>query len=276
MFEIYNIDGVKGMEKYLEDDSVKLIYGSPPYPNAKRDYGYWEENEWFEFIKKFLRVGYKKLSPDGFIVINVKANRLKRKNINSTRSLIVEKLMIWMEEELGMYCVDIDIWVKTNPMTTGLRVACQDAYEQNLWFSKNPKWLINIDSIRRPYSDKTLERYNSQTYKPKKNGVGYITKTKKIQANPLGALPINIIQGSVANNKTNHQAVQPSYLPEKYILACTNEGDLVIDPWSGSGTTGIEAVKLNRNFVGFEIIEEFALLSKENIANSLKDKNQDE
>ncbi len=276
MFNIYNVDGVKGMDEYLEDNSVKLLYGSPPYPNAKRDYGYWSEEEWTDFMKDFLTTAYKKLHNDGFIVINVKANRFKPKKATSKRSLVVEKLMIWMEEELGLYCVDIEIWSKTNPMTTGLRAACQDAYEQNLWFSKNANWEINLDPIRRPYPESTLKMYERATYKPRKNGVGYISKTKKIEPHPLGALPTNVILGPVANNRTKHQAVQPSYLPERYIKACTNEGDLVIDPWSGSGTTGMKAVELNRDFVGFELNEEYSVLSKENIQKIFDNQNNKE
>ena len=265
MFNIYNIDGVTGFSEYITDNSIRLLYGSPPYPNAKRDYGYWSEEEWIEFMKKFLKASYNKIHENGFVVINVKANRFKPKKGTSKRSLVVEKLMIWMEEELGLYCVDIEIWSKTNPMSTGLRAACQDAYEQNLWFSKNQNWEINIDPIRRPYPESTLKTYERSTYKPRKNGVGYISKTKKIAPHPLGALPTNVILGPVANNRTSHQAVQPSYLPEKYIKACTNVGDLVVDPWSGSGTTGMKAVELGRNFVGFEINEEYANLSKTNI-----------
>lgn len=261
MFNIYHCDNIYGLENFIKNNSIKLIYGSPPYPNAKRDYGIWEENEWFNMMTKFLNSVYPKLNENGFIIINVKSNRVKPKNGNSKRSLIVEKLCIWMEEKLNLHCVDIEIWAKTNPMSTGLRCACQDAYEQNIWFAKNPNWKINIDNIRRPYTETTLKAYQRSVYKPKKNGVGYITKEKKISPNPIGALPINIINGPVANNRTSHQAVQPDYLPEKYIKACTDEYDLVIDPWCGSGTTGLKAISLKRNFVGFEIIKEFQELS---------------
>ena len=50
--------------------------------------------------------------------------------MSTTRSLVIEKLAIMMEEHWGLHCVDIEVWVKENPVTTGLREACQDAYEQ--------------------------------------------------------------------------------------------------------------------------------------------------
>ena len=70
-------------------------------------------------------------------------------------------------------------------------------------------------------------------------------------------LPKNIITGPVSARIGNHQATQPFYLPEKYIKAVTEEGDLVVDPWLGSVTTGYVAVKLGRRFAGFDMVEEY-------------------
>jgi DNA modification methylase len=198
-----------------------------------------------------------------------------------------------MKKNLRLYCVDIEIWIKSNPVPTGLRVACQDAYEYNLWFSKAPKWSININSIRRPYANSSLKIYQNTVYKPRRNGLQYVSKKKTINPNEFGALPINIypneienlainifksglhsqlinnetnlIYGAVSNKTIEHQAVQPEYLPEKYILACTSENDIVLDPWVGSGTTGIVALKLNRKFIGIDISQEFSELAEKNI-----------
>ncbi len=264
-FYVECVDGADGL-KMLPNESVKLIYGSPPYPNAERDYGVWKSEEYIERIAPFIDAAYEKLSSDGFLVINIKANREKGTSRASTkRSLIVEKLAILLEERWNFSCVDIEIWVKENPVPTGLRVACQDAYEQNLWFSKSPKWFINLDAIRRPYDEETLKVYESTLYKPRTNGVTYVRKEKKIAPNPLGALPLNVIRGAVSSKKENHQAVQPTYLPEKYIKACTAEGDLVVDPWLGTGTTGVAALNCNRRFIGFDLFEEYVKHSNETL-----------
>ena len=197
------------------------------------------------------------------MVINVKANRQKATNgMSSRRSLVVEQLAILLETQWKLYCVDIEVWVKGNPVPTGLRCACQDAYEQNLWFSKAPKWEINLDAIRRPYGQHSLNTYKGYEYKPRSNGLSYVRKRKSIQPNPQGALPLNVITGGVSSKKGQHQAVQPLYLPEKYILATTSPGDLVIDPWMGSGTTGVAALNLNRCFVGFDIQREYVTMVK--------------
>lgn len=269
------IDGAKGLLS-LPDKSVKLIYGSPPYPNADRNYGSWKSSEYIEKISPFIDAAVKKLSDDGFIVINVKANREKSKsNQCARRSLVIEKLAVLLEEKWGLYCVDIEIWVKENPVPTGLRSACQDAYEQNLWFSKSPKWIINIDAIRRPYNEDTFKKYETLEYKPRANGVSYVRKAKMIKPNPLGALPLNVISGSVSAKKDTHQAVQPQYLPEKYIKACTKEGDLVVDPWLGSGTTGVAALSLGRKFAGFDLVQEYVDESK-NKFDAIVDVNESE
>lgn len=260
-FEIRHIDGSEGLMA-LPDKSVKLIYGSPPYPNADRNYGNWSSAEYIDKITPFIDAAKLKLRDDGFLVINIKANREHAtSSVNSRRSLVVERLAVLLEEKWGFYCVDIEIWIKDNPVPTGLRVACQDAYEQNLWFSVSPKWKINLDAIRRPYDAESLKAYANNEYKPRHNGLSYVRKAKKIVPNPKGALPLNILKGAVSSKQGDHQAMQPGYLPEKYILASTAKGDIVVDPWVGSGTTGYEAIRLGRKFYGFDINKEYVAYS---------------
>lgn len=273
-FAVACMDGAQGMLT-LPDKSIKLIYGSPPYPNADRDYGVWKSSEYIEKMRPFLDAAVQKLTDDGFLVINVKANREKAtQKYASKRSLVVEKLAIMLEEVWGLHCVDIEIWVKENPAPTGLRVACQDAYEQNLWFSMSPKWTINIDAIRRPYESHSVKTYEEYEYKPRANGNTYVRKAKRIQPNLLGALPKNIITGPVSARIGNHQATQPFYLPEKYIKATTAEGDLVVDPWLGSGTTGYVAVRLGRRFAGFDMVESYVVDAQTWIGQAAREVNE--
>lgn len=259
-------DGADGLKK-LGKGTIKLIYGSPPYPNAERNYGVWKESNYIDIISPFIDGAYHALADDGFLVINVKANRCKKSaSKSSKRSLVIEKLAILLEEKWRFSCVDIEIWIKGNPVPTGLRVACQDAYEQILWFSKSPKWEINLDAIRRPYADHSLCLYKDYEYKARENGLFYVRKNKNITPNPLGALPQNVITCGVVPNKTTHQAVQPLALPEKYIKACTTIGDIIVDPWLGSGTTGEASVVLNRRFIGFDIYPEYVSMSEKRLS----------
>lgn len=263
-FDIRHGDSTK-LIKSLPDKSIKLFYGSPPYPNAKRSYGNWKSKDYLDIMGKYFVAIKDKMRDDGFIVINVKANRDPgTKDRSSQRSLVVEKLAIAMQEKYGYYCVDIEIWVKTNPVPTGVRVAAQDAYEYVLWFSVSPKWKINLDDIRRPYKNSSLEIYDNTVYKKRsKNSPQYVTRDKKIKPHPRGALPVNVVIGSSSSKSVNHPACQPGYLPEKYIKATTNEGDIVFDPWNGSGTTGIEALNLGRKYIGFDLLREYVDYTKE-------------
>jgi DNA modification methylase len=118
-----------------------------------------------------------------------------------------------------------------------------------------------LDQIRRPYSENTLRIYENSEFKPRSNGLTYVRKVKKISPNPLGALPVNVIRGPVSSKQGIHQAVQPSYLPNKYILATTQVGDIVVDPWMGSGTTGLEALKLGRKFIGFDLEQNYVSIA---------------
>jgi len=260
-------DGASGMLQ-LPEKSVKLVYGSPPYPNAVRNYGVWKSTEYIEKMAPFIDGAISALREDGFLVINVKANREKGTGTRSSRrSLVVEELALLLESKWHLSCVDIEIWAKGNPVPTGLRAACQDAYEQNLWFSVSPKWSVNLDAIRRPYVSHSIDTYIDYEYKPRSNGLSYVRKNKNIKPNPLGALPNNIIIGGVSSHKGSHQAVQPIYLPKKYIKAVTDPGDIVVDPWMGSGTTGIAALSLGRRFIGFDISEEYVAMANERLRN---------
>ena len=264
-YVVKHMDGAEGL-LLLPDKSIKLVYGSPPYPNAKRDYGIWKSADYIDKIAPFLDASCLKLADDGFIVINVKANReTSTEKASSKRSLIIEKLAVLMEERWHLHCVDIEIWIKENPAPTGLRVACQDAYEQNLWFSKAPKWKIDLDALRRPYESHSMKLYESYEFKPRGNGNTYVRKNKRIEPNPKGALPRNIISGGVSAGTDGHPATQPIYLPEKYIKACTKEGDLVVDPWMGSVTTGYAALSLGRLFAGFDLVEEYVISAEQRL-----------
>ena len=91
-YVVRHMDGAEGL-LLLPDKSVKLVYGSPPYPNAERDYGVWKASEYIDKIAPFLDASCLKLSDNGFIVINVKANREKgTSKASSKRSLIIEQI----------------------------------------------------------------------------------------------------------------------------------------------------------------------------------------
>ena len=80
----------------------------------------------------------------------------------------------------------------------------------------------------------------------------------------------NIWDIAVAKNKTSHPAIFPEQIAHDHITSWSNEGDIILDPFMGSGTTGIVAKKLNRNFIGIEKVHEYYELSKNRIKNNEK------
>ena len=98
-----------------------------------------------------------------------------------------------------------------------------------------------------------------------KNMDGESGRTKKTFNINKEKVKSNIWEIAVAQNKTSHTAVYPYQIPYDHIRSWTNEGDIVLDPFMGSGTTGLAALDLKRKFIGIEMCEEYFNLSKERI-----------
>jgi len=141
-----------------------------------------------------------------------------------------------------------------------------------LWFSKSLNFRFNRDDVRRPYNPISVKRME---YPIKKRWArdpnNPVREYKEWEPNPKGALPKNIIDiGSEYGNKV-HPAVFPVKLAEWFIKAATSEGDTVLDPFIGSGTTMVAAATLNRNCIGVEIEPRYIDIS----INRLKELNYD-
>ena len=125
--------------------------------------------------------------------------------------------------------------------------------------------------MRVPYSKSSLKRFN----KPIKKRFNRTEGDEKIEykewgPNPKGALPSTLINiGSESKRiSDNHIAVYPEALSDYFIKGSTNEGDLVIDPFMGSGTTGVSAKKHKRHWIGFDNIEEYVNFANQRIKNT--------
>ena len=124
------------------------------------------------------------------------------------------------------------------------------SHESILCFRKTEDFIFNIDQIRIPYNSHTL-KYPSRPMSGKTSnfkGQSYIW-----QPNPLGAKPKDVINLPTLcngmNEKTKHPTQKPEALIRKLLLASTNEGDTVVDPFSGSGTTAVVASQLKRRYL---------------------------
>lgn len=153
--------------------------------------------------------------------------------------------------KIGFNLNDTMIWKKTNPMPQVKQPRYTSCFEYMFVFSKgkpktfNPIMRTTVSSGR--VYDSTVKNIGGENGRVHKK---FIVASKSPE--------YNVWNIGVAQNKdTNHPAVFPIAIPKKHIRSWTNKGDVVLDPFIGSGTTAIAAIKLNRKFIGFEINRDY-------------------
>lgn len=246
---------------FIPDNSIDLIFTSPPYADSRSDTygGIKPENyvDWFLPITTgLLRV----LKPSGTFVLNI-----KEKVVNGERHTYVIDLILAMRKQ-GWLWTEEFIWHKKNSYPGKWPNRFRDSWERLLQFNKDRKFNMYQEAVMVPMGDWADRRLKnlSETDKirdPSKVGSGF---GKKI-SNWIGrekAYPSNVLHLATETRNRNHSAVFPEDLPEWFIKLFTVEGDWVLDPFMGSGTTMRVAQKMHRNSIGIEILEEYYSLAK--------------
>lgn len=246
--------------KEIPDSSVDLVITSPPYAK-QRDYNGAESSEYQPFISPIILEAVRAIKDSGSIVINIKEHVNK-----GQRDLYVYKMVIDFVENLGLNFVDEYVWVKTNPFPTGAKTRFKDGWERCLHFTKClGKHKFYPEQCLVKSESKWLEGEKKRKNKLKhgtNNGSG-MNMSQRIATDMVR--PSNVITGSSSNTNIGHPAVYPVYLPEYFIKAMTKEGDMVVDPFMGSGTTGVACVNTNRRFIGVELDQAYFDIAKQRI-----------
>ena len=253
--------------KGLEDNSIDLIFTSPPYADSRKDtYGGIHPDryvEWFLPVsEQLLRV----LKHDGSFVLNI-----KEKVVKGERSTYVIELILALRQQ-GWLWTEEFVWHKKNSYPGKWPNRFRDAWEHLLQFNKNRKFKMYQEEVMVPMGDwaKLRLRNLSETDKRRDNsrvGSGF----GKNISNWVGrdkVYPDNVIHLATECNNKNHSAAFPENLPTWFIKLLTKEGDNVLDPFAGSGTTLVAARKLRRNSVGIEIVPEYVEMVKEQLRTS--------
>ena len=177
-------------------------------------------------------------------------------------------------QERGWYLRQDIIWAKPNPMPESVTDRCTKSHEYIFLFSKEPKYFFDNDAIKEPLAESSISRLaqdienqvgSSRAHAGAKTN-GNIKAAGDVEA---GRNKRSVWNVSVASFKDAHFAVYPPALIEPCIKAGSAEGDTVLDPFSGSGTTGEVALKLGRNYVGCELNPDYARLSEKRITEAL-------
>ena len=239
---IYNEDCLETM-KGMDDDSIDLTITSPPY-DSLRVYNGYSFN--FESTSKELY----RITKQGGVLVWIVGDATEKGS--ETGTSFKQALGL---KDVGFNLHDTMIWRKTNPMPKVKTKRYFDVFEYMFVLSKGQPKTFN------PLMQPTKlggQVYNSTV----KNITKGKERSKKTFVLNMERYKDNIWDCAIAQNKTEHPAVFPESLVSDHILSWSNEGDIVYDPFMGSGTTAIAAKKLNRNFLGSEISQEYCALAK--------------
>lgn len=248
----------------LPDNSFDLIITSPPYADSRaKTYGGIKPDDYVEWFlpraAEFLRV----LKPTGTFILNI-----KEKAVNGERHTYVIELILEMRKQ-GWLWTEEFIWHKKNCFPGKWPNRFRDAWERCLQFNKNKKFNMYQEAVMVPmgkWAETRLKNLSEtdQIRDESKVGSGF----GKNVSNWVGrdtVYPTNVLYISTECANKNHSAAFPKALPEWFIKLFTQEGDWVLDPFLGSGTTCQVAQELRRNSVGVEVAPEHFELAIANL-----------
>lgn len=260
----------------LPAKSVNAVVTSPPYAlHFKKEYGNADKQNYVAWLLPFAREIKRILKPDGSFVINIGGSYDAG---TPTRSLYHFKLLISLVDDLGFYLAQECFWHNPAKLpapaewVTVRRFRIKDSVEYVWWLSPTAWPYADNRQVLVPYSP-DMKRLLEKGYKAKKRPSGH-NITGKFQNDRGGAIPQNVLVRG--NNESNseyisackelgikvHPARFPSALPEFYIKLLTKPGDLVLDPFAGSNTTGRVAENLDRRWISVDIEESYVRASR--------------
>lgn len=261
--QIHEGDCLDVLSRY-PSECIDLIVTSPPYADQRKaTYGGIHPDRYVEWFipraTEMLRV----LKPTGSFVLNI-----KEKAINGERHTYVLELIIAMRK-LGWLWTEEYVWHKRNCFPGKWPNRFRDAWERCIHFTKQRKFKMNQDAVMVPMGDWAATRLKSLG---KNDVVRYDSQVgnsfAKNIANWKGrsmAYPSNVLHLATECNNKGHSAAFPQSLPEWFIRLFTDPGDLVLDPFVGSGTTVAAACALKRAVIGIDVLCEYAQLSREHL-----------
>ena len=250
--------------KALPDNTIDLIVTSPPYADQRKStYGGVTTDQYVEWFLPISAQLLRVLKPTGTFILNI-----KEKVVNGERSTYVMELILAMRKQ-GWLWTEEFIWHKKNSYPGKWPNRFRDAWERLLQFNKSKKFAMYQEEVMVPMGDWAKSRLKnlSETDKYRDNskvGSGF----GKNISNWIGrdkAYPTNVLHLATECNNKKHSAAFPEELPQWFIKLFTQEGDTVLDPFAGSGTTLFVAERMGRNAIGVELMDEYYQMIKEQI-----------
>jgi site-specific DNA-methyltransferase (adenine-specific) len=227
---------------------VDLVVTSPPYADARRNhYDSIHPDKFVDWFLTFHEPFLNSLKPNGSLILNI-----KDKVVNGVRHRYVWRTIEALCDR-GWFAIDDYLWHKTNPMPGYWPTRLRDGWEYCFHLAKSKQPYFNADAVRRPIGDWVGSRLA-------KLGQNDLTRHNSVNASGFGrniskwvgkhtVLPPNVLSIPLVGKNKGHPAVFPVDLPLFFINLLSPPDGLVVDPFAGSGTTGIAAVAAGRQCV---------------------------
>jgi site-specific DNA-methyltransferase (cytosine-N4-specific) len=253
----------------LPDESVNLLITSPPFALLReKEYGNHAQADYVDWLIQFARAAMPKLKEDGSFVIDL-GGAYERGS--PTRSLYNFRVLLRLCDEVGFILAEDFYWFNPSKLPSPIewvnkrKLRAKDSVNTVWWLSRTPWPKADVSKVLTGYSPrmKKLLQDPSAFYKPKERPSGHDIGEGFGRDNG-GAIPANLLQ--IPNSESNgaylaacktlgikaHPARFPAKLPEFFIRLLTQRGDLVLDIFAGSNTTGMVAENEGRRWLSFE------------------------
>ncbi|WP_107806189.1 DNA-methyltransferase [Nodularia spumigena] len=257
--------------KSLDQNSINLILTSPPFAlTRQKAYGNESAEKYIEWFLPFAHEFKRVLAENGSFILDLGGAYLRG---NPVRSIYQYELLVRLCKEVGFFLAQE--FYHYNPArlptpaewVTIRRIRVKDSVNVVWWLSKTPNPKADNRKVLKPYSQ-SMKQLLKNGYKAKIRPSGHDI-SDKFQKDNQGAIPPNLLE--IANTESNsaylrrckaegmkpHPARFPSGFAEFFIKFLTDEGDMVLDPFAGSNTTGFVAQTWQRRWISFELNEDY-------------------
>jgi len=239
----------------LGDESVDLVVTDPPYAVAKADWDTFESlDHYVDWCDTWLAEVERVLAPEGSAYVCGFSEILADVKARSARRFGACRWLVWAYRNKANLGSD---WGRS--------------HESILHLRKARKTRLNIDAVRIPYNDHT-RKYPVRVQAVNSQYGGGGKRRDRWQPHPLGAKPRDVLDIPVLCNgmgeKTEHPTQKPEELIRRLVAASSDEGDLVVDPFAGSGTTAVIAERLGRRWIAGDRDPRYVGLARERLRES--------